>query len=247
MSGLGWRALHLLPEAGVHAGTTTRVGGVSVGPCAGLNLGERTGDEPAAVAENRRRLREALSLPDEPLWLTQVHGTDVYVDDGLGRPIVSADAAVTVHPGRVLAVLTADCLPVVFASLDGQRIGVAHAGWRGLAAGVLEATVAHLGVPGDEVVAALGPCIGPEAFEVGAEVREAFVGAHAEAAVAFAPNAGGRWQADLVMLARQRLTRLGVRSIGGGVPCTYADEATLYSYRRDPRTGRMATLVWREA
>jgi len=246
MSGIGWLALPLLANAGVYAGTTTRIGGVSVGPCAGLNLGERSGDDPVAVRENRRRLRDALSLPDEPLWLTQVHGTEVYVDAGLGKPLASADAAVTTHPGRVLAVLTADCLPVVFASLDGRRIGVAHAGWRGLAAGVLEATVAHMDVPGQELVAAFGPCIGPAAFEVGDEVREAFVAEDPDAAAAFAPNARGRWQADLAMLARRRLTRLGVRSVPGEPPCTHSDEAAFYSYRREPRTGRLATLVWRE-
>ena len=247
MNGIGWLPLSLAPAPRVRAGTTTRVGGSSTGPCVGLNLGERSGDDPVAVAENRRLLRDALRLPGEPLWLTQVHGTGVYVDEGRGRPAQAADAAVSSHPGRVLAVLTADCLPVVFASRDGEHVGIAHAGWRGLAAGVLEATLECLGVPAADVVAGLGPCIGPGAFEVGAEVREAFLDANPEDERAFVANARGRWQADLPALARHRLLRLGVGQVTGDSPCTYADEARFYSYRRDPRTGRMATLIWREA
>jgi YfiH family protein len=234
---------------GVRAGVTTRAGGVSAGPRATLNLGSHVGDDPAAVAENRRRVRESLALPSEPLWLQQVHGTDVVVHDGsaaLAREAAGprADAAVAFEPGRVLAVLTADCLPVVLASRDGARLGVAHAGWRGLAGGVVENTVAALGVRGDELVAWLGPAIGPAAFEVGPEVREAFVADDAAASSAFAPNARGRWQADLYALARRRLARLGVRDVAGGGACTYTDAERWFSFRRDRDGGRMATLAW---
>jgi YfiH family protein len=149
------------------------------------------------------------------------------------------------HPGRVLAVLTADCLPVVFASRDGAAIGVAHAGWRGLAAGVLERTIAALGVPPRDLLAWLGPAIGPAAFEVGAEVRAAFVATAAEDARAFAPNARGRWQADLALLARLRLARAGLEAVGASGLCTHGDPDRFYSHRRDPASGRQATLVWR--
>jgi YfiH family protein len=230
--------------AGVRAGTSTRAGGVSLGPRAALNLAAHVGDDPVAVATNRERLARALDLPGAPRWLSQVHGTAVAGDDaGADAPV--ADAAVTSSPGCVLAVLTADCLPVVFASRDGAAIGIAHAGWRGLAAGVLERTIAALGVPPRDLLAWLGPAIGPAAFEVGAEVRTAFVGVAAADAVAFAPNARGRWQADLPLLARLRLERAGLEGISGCKLCTHADPERFYSHRRDPLCGRQATLVWR--
>lgn len=241
---MGFRTADWSAPPGVRAGVTTRAGGASTGAHASFNLAAHVGDDPAAVAENRRRLRDALELPSDPLWLRQVHGVAVAVHDGAAPTDPEADAAVTFAPGRVLAVLTADCLPVVLASRDGTRLGVAHAGWRGLAAGVLENTVAALGAPGDEFVAWFGPAIGPAAFEVGPEVRAAFVDADAATACAFAPNARGRWQADLYALARRRLARLGVTEIAGGVDCTYSQPDRWYSFRRDRDCGRMATLAW---
>jgi len=242
----GWLPAAFAAPPGVRAGTTTRVGGVSAGALASLNLAAHVGDDPAAVATNRARLRAALALPAEPLWLSQVHGTAVAVHDGRADLPV-ADAAVAFEPGRVLAVLTADCLPVVFASRDGRRIGVAHAGWRGLLAGVLERTVEALGVPGADLVAWLGPAIGPAAFEVGDEVRAAFVAAAPADAPCFAPNARGRWQADLAALARARLARAGLTGVAAAGGCTYAEAGRFYSHRRDPASGRQATLVWRAA
>jgi YfiH family protein len=240
----GFRTADWTAPPGVHAIVTTRIGGVSTGAKASFNLAAHVGDDPAAVAENRRRLRAALDLPAEPLWLRQVHGTAVVVHDGTAPREPEADAAVTFDPGRVLAVLTADCLPVVLASRDGRRLGVAHAGWRGLAGGVLEATVAALGVPGDDLVAWLGPAISRAAFEVGDEVRAAFVDVDPATATAFVANARGRWQADLYALARRRLGCLGVREISGGGDCTYALAEAWFSFRRDRDCGRMATVAW---
>lgn len=246
--------------AGVRAVFTLRAGGASHGRYAALNLGEHVGDDPLAVVENRRRVAGALQLPAEPLWLSQVHGTTVLDADAAprcdatpgDRAAREADAALTRAPGRVLAVTVADCLPVLLAARDGSAVAVAHAGWRGLAAGVLEATVAALGVGGDELQAWLGPAIGPAHFEVGEEVRSAFCtpgrehgGEHAsEGAAAFVRNDRGRWQCDLRLLARQRLSQLGVRSIHGEPRCTYAESDAFYSFRRDGVTGRMAALIW---
>jgi YfiH family protein len=245
-AGIGWLPGEFGAPAGVLAGTTTRAGGLSRGSLASFNLAAHVADDPAVVAANRARLRADLRLPAEPLWLRQVHGAAVVTHEA-SLPEPEADAAVTFEPGRVLAVLTADCLPVALASRDGTRLGLAHAGWRGLAAGVLDRTVAALGVPASELLAWLGPAIGAEAFEVGAEVREAFVGGHAADAAAFTPNERGRWQADLYALARARLRRLGVTAVAGGGECTFRDAGRFYSHRRDPRGGRMATLLWRLA
>jgi YfiH family protein len=231
---------------GVRAGVTTREGGVSTGARGSLNLGAHVGDLPDAVAENRRRVRASLALPSEPLWLRQVHGTDVVVHDGAAAADPKADAAVTFEPGRVLAIMTADCLPVVLASRDGTRVGVAHAGWRGLVAGVIENTVAALDVRAADVVAWLGPAIGPAAFEVGGEVRDAFIADDRGATAAFAPNSRDRWQADLYALARRRLARLGVLDVAGGGACTYTESDRWYSFRRERDGGRMATLAWLE-
>jgi len=237
----------LLPDwlapPGVRAVMTLRTGGASGGPYASLNLGDHVGDEPDAVAENRRRLREALALPAEPLWLEQVHGTDVARFGGPGRP--RADAAVASEPAQVCAVMVADCLPVLLADRAGTCVAAAHAGWRGLAAGVLEATVAALPVDPSQLVAWLGPAIGPDAFEVGPEVRDAFLAADPAAAVAFRPGAEDRWLADVYTLARQRLARVGVTDVHGGGLCTVSDPSRFFSYRRDGVTGRMAALVWR--
>lgn len=237
----------LVPEwpapPAVRAVTTTRGGGVSREPWASMNPADHVGDDAAAVAANRTRLREVLALPAEPVWLHQVHGVTV-VDAGQAGDRPAADAAWTVQPGVVCAVLTADCLPVVFADRAGLCVAVAHAGWRGLSAGVLEATVRQLPVPPRELLAWLGPAIGPAAFEVGAEVRAAFVAQDTQAMRAFMPGTDGRWFADLYRLARQRLAGCGVTAVYGGDWCTFSDRARFFSYRRDGTTGRMATLVW---
>lgn len=222
--------------------TTTRSGGVSAPPFDSLNLATHVGDDPGAVRENRRRLREALQLPAEPLWLQQVHGVRVARHDGRGT--LAADASVAFQPGEVCAVLTADCLPVVFADRSGTRVGVSHAGWRGLAEGVLETTIAALASDPAQLLAWLGPAIGPAAFEVGPEVRERFVTHATEAAGAFVRGRGDRWQADLYALARQRLLAAGVGWVGGGGECTWSEAMRFFSYRRSTRCGRMATLAW---
>lgn len=246
--------------ARVHAWSTTRRGGTSAGPwgledgsAGGLNLGARCGDDPAAVARNRARVAHAAGA--EPVWLEQVHGVDVHrvLDGGRVRPGSEprADASVTNVPGVVLAVLTADCLPVVFADAHASVVGVAHAGWRGLAAGVLERTIEALRPLAErdgDVLAWLGPSIGPDAFEVGDEVRERFCdvdGACREAFVAAAQP--GKWFADLHALARLRLGRVGVHRVHcvhGSLRCTVREPRHFYSYRRDGTCGRMATLVW---
>lgn len=230
----------------VHAAQTTRHGGVSVGPYASFNLGTRCGDAPEAVAANRRRLRSALRLPAEPAWLQQVHGRDVVTLPLAGEAPPAADASVAAAPGQVCVVMTADCLPVLFCDRDGRSVAAAHAGWRGLAAGVLEATVAAMPAAPSELMAWLGPAIGPDAFQVGEEVRAAFVDADAGAAAAFQPDAPGKYRADLYALARRRLQRAGVSAIHGGGLCTYSDAARFYSYRRETPCSRLASLIWIE-
>jgi len=229
---------------GVTALTTTRPGGVSRGPFAAMNLAAHVGDDPDAVTANRSAFRAALELPAEPLWLSQVHGTDV-ADAGndTGDAVPEADASISLVAGRACAVLTADCLPVLLAARNGGAVAAAHAGWRGLAAGVLEAVVARLGVPPDTLIAWLGPAISQPAFEVGDEVRAAFVADDPEAAGAFLPNAAGRWQADLYALARRRLSAAGVGAVYGGGECTYGDAERFFSYRREARCGRMASII----
>jgi YfiH family protein len=223
----------------VRALVTTRAGGGSRGAYASLNLGTRVGDDPAAVERNRARLRA--SLPAEPVWLEQVHGTAV-VDAASAPALARADAAVARTRHVVCAVLTADCVPVLLAG--GEAVAIAHAGWRGLAAGVIEATVARMGVPASGIVAWLGPAIGPRAYEVGPEVRAAFIRHDAAAAAAFAPHRGDRFLADLAALARQRLAAAGVAVVRGGGYCTYTEAERFFSYRREPATGRFASLVW---
>ena len=230
--------------ATVRAACSTRAGGVSRGPWAGLNLGRGSGDQAADVAENRRRLATALQLPGEPGWLRQVHGTRVV---RLPQPAIEpeADASMTTARGVVCVVQAADCLPVLMCDQQGTVIAAVHAGWRGLAAGVLEATVVALPAPPERLLAWLGPAIGPEAFEVGDEVRQRFVDMDAAAAAAFRQGARpGHHYADLFMLARLRLARAGVRKIYGGGLSTHADPGRFYSYRRDGVTGRMAALIW---
>ncbi len=227
----------------VRALITTRAGGASCGPYASFNLGFRCGDEETAVRENRARLGRA--LPQAPKWLAQVHGATVVEADGLDR-IPAADASVARAPGTVCAVMIADCLPVLLCDAAGTTVAIAHAGWRGLAAGVIGNTVAAMGIVPHELVAYLGPGIGPRAFEVGADVRDAFVTRDEAAADAFAPLRAGKWLADLFGLARRALARAGVDRVHGGGLCTYTDTARFFSYRRDRTTGRMAALIWRE-
>ena len=230
---------------GVRALSTMRHGlGVSKPPFDAFNLGARCGDDPEAVAENRRQLDAALVLPSPPRWLRQVHGIGVAREPGFDEP--EADAAVTSMPGTVLAILTADCLPVVFAARDGDEIGAAHAGWRGLGAGVLEATVAAMETPADHLVAWLGPAAGPQAYEIGEEVFDAFVSGDAGAAAAFAPTRPGLGKVDLHALARRRLAAIGVTDVHGGGLCTISDPFRFFSHRRDQRSGRIATVAWIE-
>lgn len=235
--------------AGIHALTTLRSGpGVSPAPWQ-MNLGDRCGDTATNVAENRRRLLEALALPSPPCWLRQVHGkavvrVDAPADPGWHAP--EADAAISTDPRAVLAVLTADCLPVAVVSRDGQHLGLAHAGWRGLAAGVIDQLLQRLDLPASQLMAWLGPAIGPQSFEVGPEVQEAFVGVDPEARGAFRPGRDDRYFADLYGLARLRLRQYGIQAIYGGDQDTYANPRRFHSYRRDgERSGRMATLLWR--
>lgn len=234
--------------AGIHAFTTTRRGpGVSRSPFDDFNLGDHVGDDPGAVAANRAALRRTLALPSEPQWLRQVHGIDVVDADAVpDREVPEADAAVSRQRGRVLAILTADCLPVLFAADDGSVLGVAHAGWRGLAAGVLEATVAAMQVDAGRLHAWIGPAIRQTAYEVGADVREAFIAHDRAAASAFVPSARtSHFLCDLAALARQRLLHTGLTAIADCGLCTHVDAERFYSHRRDRRSGRMATLIWR--
>jgi YfiH family protein len=266
--------------ANVRAVMTTRAGGVSQAPYDSFNPASHVGDDPNAVAENRRLLRE--SLPAEPLWLNQVHGTRVFevflpplqrgaggdftgVDGGDvakspltllckgGEVTPEADASLTRQPGQVCAVLTADCLPVLFCDAAGTVVATAHAGWRGLASGVLEETVRAMNVDPGRILVWLGAAIGPNSFEVGPEVRETFVAQHPMAGIAFRPALPGtldeaprKWLADIYMLARIRLAAIGVERVYGGDDCTFKDTRRYFSYRREGRTGRMASLIWFE-
>jgi len=240
----------ILPDwnvpARVRALVTTRAGGVSGGAHASLNLGLRCGDEVAAVIENRRRLSEL--LPASPVWLRQVHGCAVLAatPEHVGRAEQEADASVTTLAGTVCVVLVADCMPVFLADEGGEAVGLAHAGWRGLSAGVIEATVGAFSCTPARLVAWLGPAIGPQSYEVGDEVRATFVAQDADAADAFVPTRPGHWLADLYALARRRLARCGVTRVSGGTFCTFSEPERFFSYRRDRVTGRMAALAWLE-
>ena len=222
---------------------TTRAGGVSHAPYDNFNLGTHAGDDPTAVRENRARLRTALAFPAEPLWLKQVHGVAV-VDAAQGGAEPQADGAFAAQPGAVCVVLTADCLPVLLCNRQGTKVAALHVGWRGLARGVIEAGVKAMGVPGNELLAWLGPAIGPASFEVGPEVHAAFVQHDAQAAQAFRAVREGKYLADIYQLARQRLQHLGVAAVYGGGFCTVAERERFFSYRRDGATGRMASLIW---
>ncbi len=227
----------------IRAVITTRSGGVSQGPYHSLNLAEHVGDDPKAVAANRTLLRRELELEREPLWLEQVHGCEV-ADGDAGVSGCRADAVTATRPGRVCAVLTADCLPLLLCNRNGSRVAAVHAGWRGLAEGVIEAVLARFGEAPEGLLAWLGPAIGPQAFEVGPEVREAFLTRAPADAGAFEPNRPGHWLADLYVLARNRLQRAGVGFVGGGDSCTVSEPERFFSYRRDGVTGRMASLIW---
>ncbi|MBJ7370525.1 MAG: peptidoglycan editing factor PgeF [Pseudomonas sp.] len=237
---MNWLTPDWPAPASVRACVTTREGGVSEAPFDSLNLGDHVDDRPEAVAENRRRLTEHFSI--QPAWLQQVHGIAVvYADPGI---VATADASWTATPGIACTAMTADCLPALFCDRAGTRVAAAHAGWRGLAAGVLEATLDSLDVPAGEVLVWLGPAIGPKAFEVGPEVREVFINQLPEAAEAFVPsNNAGKFMADIYLLARLRLAERGVTAVYGGGFCTVTDPR-FFSYRRASRTGRFASLVW---
>jgi hypothetical protein len=236
--------------APVGAWCSERAGGVSAGPFDSLNLGAAVGDDPDAVAENRRRFAAALGGA-QPVWLRQVHGARVLrlTAADLAAPLPDADAAWTDQPGIACTVQVADCLPVLFAAPDGRAVAAAHAGWRGLAGGVLDETVAALcegtGVEPAGLLAWLGPCIGPEAFEVGPEVRAAFEADAQHLRYQPRPDGDPRWRADLAALARARLQRLGLAQISDGRWCTVSTPSRFFSYRRDGRTGRFAAAVWR--
>ena len=235
---------------GVHALQTTRCGGFSVAPYDSFNLGRHVGDDPITVEKNRNLLN--VLVPSEPVWLEQMHGTEVALAEAAGcRP--RADACISRKNNAVCVVMTADCLPVLLCDESGSVVGAAHAGWRGLAAGVIEAAAHAMAVPPASLMAWLGPAIGPQAFEVGEEVREIFINHDPAAEIAFTPSSlkregrgeGEKYLTDLYRLARQRLAAFGVTQIFGGGFCTHSDAERFFSYRRDGRTGRMATLIWK--
>lgn len=255
LHGHPWLSADWPAPPGVHALTTLRHGaGVSLPPFDHFNMGNRSaadGDDPARVQANREQLQMLAGLPSPPHWLRQVHGTAVHRADGPARYLTAAeepvaDAAVTDRAGVVLAILTADCLPVVIAADDGSEVAAAHAGWRGLAAGMLEATVAAMHTPPARLRAWLGPAAGPDCYEVGSEVLDTFTGPDRRAAQAFVPTRPGHWKVDLYQLARQRLADAGVApaAVHGGNRCTIAEPGQFFSHRRDGRSGRIATLVW---
>ena len=232
----GWPA-----PANVHALSTTRHGGVGAAPYTSLNLGDHVGDAPQAVTQNRALLRR--HLPADPLWLKQVHGTAV-ADAGRLTGTPEADACVAHQAGQVCAVLTADCLPLLLCDREGTAVAAAHAGWRGLAEGVIEASVDSMRRDPATLLAWLGPAIGPQAFEVGDEVRERFLAHDGAAASAFIPHGKGKWLADIFRLARLRLAECGITQVSGGNFCTFSEVNRFFSYRREGTTGRMASLIW---
>ena len=229
----------------IKAVMTSRQGGFSRAPFDSMNLGDHVDDDLHSVAKNRESLKQKLNLPNDPLWLTQIHGVTIANADQQNQGKVEADASIAHQSGSVCAVMTADCLPVLFCNQQGTAIAAAHAGWRGLHAGILEQTVKALNCPAEEVMAWFGVAIGEEYFEVGDEVREAFVSVQVEAEKAFVPSVNaGKWLADIYLLARLCLQAIGVRKITGGEYCSYKDKERFYSYRREAKTGRMASLIW---
>lgn len=238
---LGWIPAEWPAPANVRAGTTSRSGGVSLPPYDTLNLAQHVGDEPVAVEENRHRLHQYLQLQTEPIWLNQVHGIHVCSDVDRGT---TADACISTKAGKVCVVMTADCLPVLICDRAGTMVAAAHAGWRGLAAGVINQTVDRMSVAPTELLVWLGPAIGPRAFEVGDDVRDAFLKQDAGYTSAFIPNAHGKWLMDIYQAARHQMAGLGVTQVYGGDYCTYEQAELFYSYRREQTTGRMASLIW---
>ncbi|MEW8507637.1 MAG: peptidoglycan editing factor PgeF [Candidatus Thiodiazotropha sp.] len=231
--------------ANVHAVTTTRQGGCSVEPFASLNLADHVGDAPACVARNRALIAEECNLPDTPSWLHQVHGARAVNSQNV-EPGCQADAVFSDQPGAVCAVLTADCLPLLMTDRSGGEVCAVHAGWRGLAAGVIENALLRFRSPMEELLVWLGPAIGPAAFEVGEEVRDAFLGQHEESDRFFTCNRPGHWLADIYGLARMRLEAAGVGFVCGGEYCTLTQDELFFSYRREGVTGRMASMIWFE-
>lgn len=231
--------------AQVRAFSTTRAGGISKPPYDSLNLGLHVNDDQKAVFANRERLKQAAALPANPLWMEQVHGTRV-IDADNWQAGTEADAIYSNQADQVCVVMTADCLPVLFTDSAGQQVAAAHAGWRGLLNGVLENTVSQFVCDPGNILAWLGPAIGPQQFEVGAEVFAAFTARSREAAEAFQPHASDHYLADLYLLARQRLNQLGIKAVYGGHHCTVSETDRFFSYRRDSETGRMASLIWIE-
>lgn len=227
----------------INAVTTTRQGGVSQAPFDSMNLGDHVGDDRHAVQQNRQLLVDHLALPESPIWLNQIHSNVVSHLDNEHYPL-DADASVTHQRGQSCVVMTADCLPVLFCDKEGTVVAASHAGWRGLHAGILEKTVAAMNAEPEDILAWLGPAIGPTAFEVGGEVRQAFMNVQIQAEHAFQKKADGKWLADIYLLAKQRLNAVGVQQVFGGGACTYSDTQRFYSYRKTPKTGRMASLIW---
>lgn len=221
--------------------STTRLGGVSTAPWDSLNLASHVGDIPADVTHNRQYLMQAIGLPQEPIWLNQIHGCGVWRS---GAKDIDYDASVSSRVDEVCAVMTADCLPLLICSKSGDEVAAVHAGWKGLAAGVIENTVQAMHTPAESLLVWLGPAIGPQAFEVGEDVLAAFAAHDASATQAFIQNRPGHWLCDIYQLARQRLQALGVSQVYGGDYCTYTDKSRFFSYRRDGTTGRMASLIW---
>jgi YfiH family protein len=245
----GWIPADWPAPHNVVAGTTTRVGGISTGAYESLNLGAHVGDDPGAVTANRERFVTLCGLPREPDWLTQVHGTTVRVageTHSVAANSADADAAIARDPSAVVAVLTADCLPILLCAGNGTEIAAIHAGWRGLAAGVIATTLSHMATAPGGLLAWMGPAISQSAFEVGGEVRQAFVEQEAAATACFESNERGRWQADLYAIARLQLDSAGVGAVYGGGFCTFGDPGRFFSYRRDGRCGRMASFICRK-
>ena len=246
---VSWPEDNAITSASVHAVTTLRAGGVSTGDFSEFNLAMHVGDEPQAVKINRSRLIEDLQLPAEPLWLEQVHSNSVVVADDLKKSaalpaVIQADASISRSRGLVCAVMTADCLPVFFCNLSGTEVAVAHAGWRGLHAGIIANTVAAMFSPVSEIMVSFGPAIGPDVFEVGEDIFSAFVEKDDLNRSAFTENRRGHYLCDIYQLARNELLSLGIEKISGGGYCTYSEDQLFYSYRKQKNTGRMASLIW---
>lgn len=227
----------------IGACSTLRIGGISLSPYDSFNLGAHVGDERACVEENRRLLCEYAQLPEMPLWLEQVHGTDVITLSHQENQSITGDALYSATAKKVCAIMTADCLPVLLTTVDGQEVGAAHGGWRGLYQGVLESTLAQFKAPRSQIMAWLGPAIGPSAFEVGSEVRQAFIEKNSAFNSAFISHKD-KYLANIYMLARIILVESGVTQIYGGDFCTVTESARFFSYRREQKTGRMASLIW---